>query len=308
MVPRTPPLTAGAALPRNRPAPAAWSRPASGVEPLRYAVLSMLAILAAAVFFFPIFWSLSTSLRSPLETFTVTGLGIPWIDFTPTLRNWTAELALPDATRALRNSTLVSAGATVLALVLGTPAAYGLARFRFRRVRNRSFTLWFFTQRLLPPVATIVPFYLMIHALGLLDTLTGLVLLDATALLPFVVVVLRQTFLDLPVEIEEAALVDGAGHLGTFWRVALPLAAPAVAATGLIVFAGAWNDFLFALTLYSQHALTMPIRVAELVDTRGVLFWVLGTRGMIATLPPLIVALVAQRYIVRGLTMGSVTG
>ena len=277
-------------------------------EPLRHAVASMLAVVAAAAFFFPIFWSLSTSLRSPLDTFTVTGLGLPWLDFSPTLRNWTDELALPDAVRALQNSALVSASATFLALLLGTPAAYALARFRFRRVRNRSLALWFFTQRLLPPVATIVPFYLVMRALGLLDTLTGLVLLDATALLPFILVVLRQTFLDLPVEIEEAALVDGAGHLRTFWRIALPLAAPAVAATGLIVFAGAWNDFLFALTLYSQHALTMPIRVAESVDTRGVLFWVLGTRAMIATLPPLLVALVAQRYIVRGLTLGSLAG
>jgi multiple sugar transport system permease protein len=135
-----------------------------------------------------------------------------------------------------------------------------------------------------------------------------LILLDATFVLPFVVVIVRQTFLDLPIEVEEAAMVDGAGHWGAFWRIALPLAAPAIAATGLIVFAFSWNEFAFALAISEQHAVTVPVRMAWAIDTRGVHFWTLGARSTIAMLPPLCVALLAQRYIVRGITLGSVKG
>src|SRR5207302_4031750 len=105
-----------------------------------------------------------------------------------------------------------------------------IARFRFVRWRNRDITVWFLSQRVLPPVATVIPFYLIMRALGLLDTRLALILINATFVLPYVVVILRQTFLDLPIELEESALIDGANHWGAFWRVALPLAAPSMAA------------------------------------------------------------------------------
>jgi multiple sugar transport system permease protein len=123
-----------------------------------------------------------------------------------------------------------------------------------------------------------------------------------------VVVILRQTFLDLPVELEEAALVDGASHLTAFLKVALPLAMPAVAATGLIIFAFVWNEFLFASSLGITETKTMPAHMAGAVDTRGVQFWFMATRALIAMIPPVLLALLAQRYIVRGLTLGAVKG
>ena len=201
-----------------------------------------------------------------------------------------------------------SRGTLFLALLLGTPAAYAVARFRFARWKNRDITIWFLSQRVLPPVATVVPFYLVMRALGLLDTHAALILVNATFVLPFVVVILRQTFLDLPLELEEAALVDGASHWGAFWRIALPLAAPTLAATGLIVFAFTWNEFLFAVALSSRNALTVPVHIAGAVDTRGVQFWFMGVRAMTAIVPPVLIALLAQRYIVRGLTLGAVKG
>src|SRR5262249_23745202 len=109
-------------------------------------------------------------------------------------------------------------------------------------------------------------------------------------------------------EIEESALVDGATYWGAFWRIALPLAAPSIAATGLIIFAFSWNELAFAVTIAAQDAVTVPVRMLNAIDTRGVQFWVLGTRAMIAMLPPLLLALIAQRYIVRGMTLGSVKG
>jgi multiple sugar transport system permease protein len=122
------------------------------------------------------------------------------------------------------------------------------------------------------------------------------------------VVILRQAFLDLPVELEESALIDGADHWGAFWRIALPLVAPAIAATGLIIFGRAWNEFLFALAIAAKSAITVPVHMAGTAGTRGVQFWYLAVRQMIAILPPVLIALLAQRYIVRGLTLGAVKG
>lgn len=275
---------------------------------MRYSVYSLIAVVVAMIFMFPLYWAFSTSLRNPMDTFTVSGLGIPFIHFEPTLNNWIEQLATGETRRALMNSTVISIGASALALLLGTPAAYALARFHFRLPPNRDLTLWFLSQRVLPPVATVIPFYLVMRTLGLLDTYLALILINATFILPFVVVILRQTFIELPVELEEAAMVDGTGFIGAFLRVALPLAAPAMAATGLIIFSFAWNEFLFAITISSKNAITIPVHMAGAVDTRGVQFWFMAVRAMIAMIPPVLLALLAQRYIVQGLTFGAVKG
>jgi multiple sugar transport system permease protein len=275
---------------------------------MRYAIYSLFAVVVAMIFLFPLYWALSTSLRNPIDTFTVTGLGIPWINFEPTLGNWINQLATEESRRALANSTVIAVGASVLALILGTPAAYALARFRFTRIPNRDITVWFLSQRVLPPVATVIPFYLAMRALGLLDTHVALILINATFILPFVVVIVRQTFLDLPVELEESAFVDGATNFGAFWRISLPLALPAIVATGLIIFAFTWNEFLFAMVISSKNSITIPVHMAGGVDSRGVQFWFMAVRAMIAMIPPVLIALLAQRYIVRGLTLGAVKG
>ncbi len=273
-----------------------------------YSIYTLLAVVVAMIFFFPIYWAFSTSLRNPMDTFTVSGIGIPFIHFEPTLDNWISQVASEEAQRAVSNSVIVAVSASVLALILGTPAAYALARFNFRKINNKDLTIWFLSQRVLPPIATVIPFYLLIRWVGLLDTYTALILINSVFVLPFVVVIVRQTFLDLPVELEEAALIDGSSHFGAFWRIALPLAAPAIAATGLIIFAFAWNDFLFAITLSSKDVITVPIHIAGAVDTRGVQFWFMSARAMIAMIPPVVIALFAQKYIIQGLTLGSVKG
>ena len=272
------------------------------------AIYSLLAIFAALVVFFPIYWAASTSLRNPVDTFTVSGIGIPWLDFDPTLKNWIDQLSTPESVNALVNSTIIAICATLLALMLGLPAAYALARFRFKRIPNKDLTVWFLSQRVLPPVATVIPFFLIVQTLGLYDTHLALILINATFILPFVVVIVRQTFLDLPIELEEAAFVDGASFGQAFLKIALPLSLPAVAATGLIIFAFAWNEFLFAITLADRDARTIPVHMAGAVDTRGVQFWFMAVRSLIAMIPPVVIALLAQRYIVRGLTLGAVKG
>jgi len=269
---------------------------------------SLVALLVAMLFFFPLYWAISNSLRRPVETFTVTGLGMPFVDFTPTLDNWRLQLGTPEAYNALANSSIISVSAVAIALLLGVPAAYALARFRFFTVPNRDLTIWFLSQRVLPPVATAVPFFILFSSFDMLDTRLALTLVSATFVLPFVVVICRQTFYDLPVELEEAALVDGAGHVKAFFWVALPLAAPAIAAAALIMFAFAWNEYLFAVILTIKSAATLPVHIAGGVDTRGVQFWFVAVRSLIAMVPPVLLALVAQRYIVHGLTLGAVKG
>ena len=273
-----------------------------------YALASVAAVVVAMVFLFPLYWGLSTSLRDPSDTFTISGFGIPWIDFEPTLENWRNQLDTRETQAALINSTFVASLSTILALVIGTPAAYALARFRFTWPPNRDLTIMFFMQRILPPVATVIPFYLMMRFLGLLDTHAALILVNATFILPFVIIIIRQSFLDLPIELEEAALVDGASHWGAFWRIGLPLVAPAAVATGLIIYGRAWNEFLFAIAIGSKDAITVPVHLGAANTTRGVQFWYMAVRQMIAIVPPTLLALLAQRYIVRGLTMGSVKG
>ena len=270
-------------------------------------IYTFLALFVAMIFFFPLWWSFSNSLRVPLDTFVVSGLGLPWINFEPTLDNWRTHLSFPEAHLAIYNSSIISLVSTGLALVIGLPAAYALARFRFRFPPNKDLTIWFISQRVLPPAAAVVPFFVIWNALGIYDTKLGLIIVHTTFIMPFVIVIVRQTFLDLPVELEEAAMVDGATHIGAFLKVAVPLSVPAIAAASLIMFTFAWNDYFFVSVLMMKN-FTLPIYIAGGVDSRGVQFWFIAVRTMIAVILPLILCLLAQRYIVRGLTLGAVKG
>lgn len=269
---------------------------------------SIIAIFIALIFFFPIYWAVSDSLHTPAETFTVAGLGVPFIDFTLTLENWISQASVPEAHAAFGNSLVISVCSVLIALALGLPVAYALARFRFKCIKNKDLTIWFLSQRVLPPVATAVPFFIVFSSLDMLDTHAALILVNATFIPPFVVVIVRQTFQDLPIELEEAALVDGGSHFVAFFRVAIPLALPAIAASALIMFAFAWNEYLFTVILIIKESATMPVHIAGGVDTRGVQFWFVAVRPLIVMIPPVLIALFAQRYIVHGLTLGAVKG
>ncbi|WP_438316190.1 carbohydrate ABC transporter permease [Candidatus Caldatribacterium sp. SIUC1] len=257
---------------------------------------------------FMIYWGVVTSLKPPAETFTVTGLSVPFIQFRPTLENWRTELSVRESRMALLNSIVVAIFATLIAMALGVPAGYALARFKFRRIRNRDLTIWYLSQRVLPPVVVVIPFFLIMRTLRLLDTRLALILVNATFTLPFAVVITRQAFQELPVELEEAAAVDGCSEFTAFWKIALPLAAPTIVAVVAICVAFTWNEFLFALSLTSLRAKTFPVYLAGAEDTRGVQFWFMATRSILALGLPVVLAVAIQKYIVRGLTFGAVKG
>ena len=195
-------------------------------------VVIIIAVCWAA---FPFYWAIITSFKTPSVILSKPSL-IPFLQFTPTLANWKAEFTnrLPEIARALRNSLILSVGATTIAVFLGTLAGYGLARFQYRRWKNSSMATWFLSQRFLPPVVTIIPFFLVMQALKLTDSLLALILANATFTLPFTVLIMRDVFKDLPIEMEESAYVDGASHWQAFWHIALPLSAPAIAAADLL--------------------------------------------------------------------------
>jgi len=257
---------------------------------------------------FPFYWALTTSLRKPAETFTVAGLAIPFLQFTPTLENWAAELKVPENLRAIKNSTLIAFFSAIFATALGTMAGYGLARFKFHKIKNPDLTIWFLSQRVLPPVVVAIPFFLLANQFHALDKVSTLIVLNTTFNLPFAVIIMSQLFKELPIELEQAALVDGYSRIGAFLKVALPLSTPGLVATGIICLAFAWNEFMFALILAQKNAITLPYIISGASDTRGIQFWFIATRALMAMVPPTILALTVQRFIVRGLTFGAVKG
>jgi multiple sugar transport system permease protein len=273
-------------------------------------VLIWIVIVIAALWaFFPFYWAITTSFKPPGVIVTEPTL-FPFIDFKPTLYNWYNEYIQRgrEIRGSLLNSVIIAGGAMLIAVFLGTMAGYGLARFRFRRWKNRDMTLWFLSQRFLPPMVTVIPFFIVMKSFKLLDTHWALIMANATFTLPFAVLILRDVFKELPAELEESAWVDGASRFGAFLRIALPLAAPAISVAAVICFSFSWNEFLFALILTYKKATPVTVLIAGVEHTQGVQFWFIATRLLSAILPPAILALAAQRYIVRGLTFGAVKG
>ena len=292
------------AHPSLAPQRSASSRRVRGIS----ATVGVWLVMAVVVIWvaFPFYWAFLNSIKSAGDTFG--NKWIPFVHFAPTLDHWRDTLGIREIRQALWNSTRIAVGGATLALLLATPAAYALARFRFTRPRNGSFTTWFLSQRVLPPVLFVTPFFLIMRDIGLLDSVWALALLNATFTLPFPVVILSQMFREVPIELEEAAQIDGASRLQIFLRIALPLVAPGLVVSWIICLAFSWNEFLFALSLATKNAIPMPVIIAGAEHTRGVDFQFVGTRVMITMLPPLIMALLAQRYIVRGLSLGAVKG
>ena len=254
---------------------------------------------------FPIYWAAISSVKSSTDNYG--NLWIPWVHFKPTLKPWRDMFALPEIKSATVISTQLSLGAATLSLVLGTLAAYGIARFRFFRPQNGSLTTWFLSQRIAPPVIFVAPYFLIMRQAGLLDNVWGLIILNATFNMTFPIIILTQMFREVPIELEEAAQVDGASRWEMFFRISLPLVAPGLVVAWMLALAFSWNEFLFA---FSSTVQSRPLSVAIVgaEQTRGVDYQFVGTRTLWAMIVPLIAALLAQRYIVRGLSLGAVKG
>ncbi len=270
--------------------------------------LAALFLLLAALGFslLPVYWLATISLKQPVDQFAVPPV---WLHFAPTLSHFREILWARPFGTYLWNSTVVAASSTLLALVLGTLAAYGLARFRLPGGLEERLSFWIISTRMFPPIVSIVPLFLLMNRLDLLNTRTSLALIYTAFNLPLVVWMMRSFFAEVPVELEEAALVDGMTRLGALLRVVLPLAAPGLVATTLFCLIVAWNEFLFALVLaQTDAAMTLPVGIAAQVTQYEIKWGAMSAAGVLAMVPILVFAFAVQRYLVRGLSLGAVKG
>ena len=275
-------------------------------SPLKSILIGVIVVVLLIWTLFPFYWAFISSIKDPADNYG--NKWLPFISFDPTLQPWRELWSIREIQDSMVNSAIVSIGASTIAVILGTLAAYGIARFRFFRPRNGSLTTWFLSTRVLPPVIFVTPYFLIFLQLGLLDSLWGLILVNATFNLAFPVIILTQMFREVPIELEEAAQVDGESRLGIFLKIAVPLVLPGLVVSWILCLAFSWNEFLFGFSMTQNEARVMPVYLAGGDQTRGVNFQAIGTRMLLTASVPLVAALLAQRYIVRGLSLGAVKG
>ncbi len=271
----------------------------------------------AAICLFPIFWTITTSFK--LAPDVMKGNLVPWWDFTPKWKGWESLGLSPrligevstvreEFLKRFWNSTIVALSASALAVVLGSLAAYGLSRFnyRFGFMRNSDISFFFLSQMILPPVVLALPFLVLYKSLGLLDSRIGLILLYTLMVLPIVIWIMRDQFQGIPIELEEAALVDGLGIWGAFIQIVLPIALPGMVAAFILSLVLCWNEYFFAALLTATDAKTLPVMVASQTGSQGINWWSMAALSSAAILPLVIVAIFLEKYIIKGMAAGAV--
>jgi len=266
----------------------------------------IILIVASIWVLTPFVWAIQNSIKGLTDTFNPAAI-IPFVNYRPTLSSWIKVLSDNQAIPALLSSLIVSSGTTLLVILLGTPAAYSLAQFDFP-VRGKDLNLWFYSQRIMPPVVVLAPFFILLVEWKLVDTWLGLMLIYTTFNLTFGIVIMRDVFGEISRDINDAAKVDGANAWQIFWLIAIPLSADGLIVTGIIVFSFCWNEALFASALAPQHAATLATFVLASRNTQGVNFNIAAVNTLIAIMPPVLMSLFVHRYLARGLTFGVVKG
>jgi len=279
---------------------------------LHIIVLSLLVVLVLVFIYLPVAWLLISSISTRAELLSTP---IHWIPQQPTLQNYinifspaqgTSEVAKTFRI-TLWNSLLVATSVTFIALVVGSLASYALIRLRFPF--RQSMLIGILGTRMIPEISLVIPLYLFATRFGLFNSPVILIITYLSFALPFAIWLMAAFFDTIPVELEDAARIDGCNRIQTLWRIIMPISAPGLVSTGLFVFLTAWDEFFFALILTSTVAAkTVPVAIAEftgryVVDVGGMM-----TGGVLAAIPPVLLSLIFQRYIVSGLTAGAVKG
>jgi multiple sugar transport system permease protein len=278
-----------------------------GKERLVLIATYILLIGWAIVVLFPIYWTITTSFKEKLDVFMGPKY-LPWIDFEPVLKWWKRLFTVErsEVFPPFKNSIIIATISSFIAMLFGTMAAYALTRFRFKlgRLGNQDILVWIISQRMMPPIVTVLALFLMFKVVSekyLLDSWVGMILVYSSFNLPIAVWVMRNFLSQIPISIEEAAMVDGASRFQIFFKIVLPLTLPSLTATFLLCFIFAWNEFLFALFLTFSDARTVPILIASQHFQRGPQWWDISALSTLAIAPVIIIALMLQRYLVRGL-------
>ena len=270
---------------------------------IRTFVLIGVAVLLLAVWAFPVLWALLTSFKTERDVLAYP----PTIFFEPTLRNY-ADVLFGSASLLpnLLSSTIVAGFSTIVTLLLAIPAAYALARLDLPAKRASGF--YVLATQMLPPVGLIIPYYLVLQKVGMLDTYSGLIVIYLTFSLPFAIWLMVSYFEDIPREMEEAALLDRAGRARALWYVILPQVRGGIAVTTIFVFLNAWNEFLFAVVLGGNRVRPVTVAMFNYISVEQTLWAKLAAGAMLAMAPVILLGLLAQRHIVKGLTVGAVKG
>jgi multiple sugar transport system permease protein len=255
---------------------------------------------------FPVYWIGVNSFKLDLDIFAVPPV---WFDFPPTLKHYRAAFVERPFLIFAMNSAIIAVCTTAISLLFGTMAGYALARFKYPGRWKYHISFWILSTRMMPPIVTIIPLFIFFNIFGLLNTKTAVVIAYTAFNLPFATWMMKSYFQDLPVELEEAAIVDGDTKWGAFLRVALPLARPGLAATAIFSLILAWNEFLLALILtQTEQSVTLPIGISGRVTQYTTYWGEISAAGFLASLPIVIFAFVVQRHLVRGLSFGAVKG
>lgn len=261
-------------------------------------IVLLLLILLFCVF--PFYWMVTTSLKTQ-----VVALSQPpqWV-FEPTLSNYVEVLFEDGVGASMINSLIVAVCTTALAIALGLPAAYALARFEFRAKKDLWF--WFITNRMVSPIVLALPFFLIVRQIGLLDTRLVLILVYLTFNLPIVIWICTDQFRSIPYDLDEAAILEGASQWRIFRSICLPLAMPGVAVSGIFSFIFSWNELLYAIVLTRNTAKTAPAMAVSFMEGYNLPYGKIMATSALIVIPVLIFALIASKQLVRGLTMGAV--
>ncbi|MFO1070904.1 MAG: carbohydrate ABC transporter permease [Geminicoccaceae bacterium] len=268
---------------------------------LRTTVWYAVSIAICAVFLFPVYWLFAVSLKKAEEIFKSPPA---WYPSEPQLGNFMVLFREGDAW-TVWNSFVIAGTSTVIAMVLGTLCAYGIVRFRSG---GEQLAVWILAQRLLPPIAIVFPLFLAYAWLGLSDTYTGLIILYTAFALPYVVWMMRGYLMEVPLELEEAALVDGCSRLGLLWRVVVPVARNGIFATAIFAFIYSWNEFLFALVMTRTNVMTYTVQISNYFGPQSTFWAKISAMSVLGTLPVFIAVAAMQRYVVRGISLGAVKG
>lgn len=264
---------------------------------LRYLV----AILVLLVFLFPVYWLFAISFKTPDEIFSSPPV---WVPSHLRLDNYLVLFTEGDAW-TIWNSLVIAGVSSVLAMGLGTFCAYSLARFN---TGGENLAMWIISQRMIPPIVIVFPVFLAFVFFRIVDTFGGLILLYTAFNLPYVIWMMRGFIVDIPLELEESALVDGCTRWQTFWRVVFPMARSGLMATAVFTFIFAWNDFIFALILTRTEVITFPVQLTHYMGGQSQFWSKISAMSVLGSLPVFIAVTLLQRYLVRGISLGAVKG
>jgi multiple sugar transport system permease protein len=277
----------------------AKSKPGSGPQGFSIGhFLLLLVVIVVCVF--PFYWMVTTSFKEQSAILSAT----PQLFFHPTLGNYTTAFQKFDIGASLINSLIVALSTTAISLILGSPAAYAIARFDFKGKRDLWF--WFISNRMISPIVVALPFFLIARQFRLLDTQLVLILIYLTFNVPIVVWICADQFRNIPKELDEAATLEGYSSFGIFWRIALPLAAPGIAVSAIFSFIFSWNELLYALVLTRSNAKTAPVVATSFLSGYELPWGQIMATGTLVALPVIIFSIIVSRQLVRGLTMGAI--